>query len=76
MTIEERVIKKHCIRCGARTLYNCSPDKTPCSYVKDYINIATEQKSIDIEVAVAWLRKYVRPYYKFSIKDFKKAMEE
>lgn len=35
-----------------------------------------KQKAIDIEVAVAWLRKYVRPYYKFSIEEFKKAMEE
>lgn len=35
-----------------------------------------EQKAIDIEVAVAWLRKYVRPYYKFRIEEFKKAMEE
>lgn len=52
--------------------YNLSDNMVKRAYRKG----ATEQKAIDIEIAVAWLRKYVRPYYKFSIEDFKKAMEE
>lgn len=40
-----------------------------------YLNGATEQRKIDVEKACEWLRENVRPYYKFSIESFRKAME-
>lgn len=79
MTIKERAIEKHCTCCGARTEYNCSPDKTPCSYVKDYIKIATEQRVIDIDKAWKFIESIVEytglDSYDLE-EEYKKAMEE
>lgn len=46
-TIKERAIEKYCTHCGARVEYNCSAMETPCNSIKNYIEIATEQKKID-----------------------------
>lgn len=80
-TIENRAKEKYCANCGARTEYNCSPESTPCSYVKDYIKIATEQKKIDIEKACEWWYIKLNALYPNDllgavVDDFRKAMEE
>lgn len=46
-TIKERAIKKYCTHCGARLEYNCPADGMPCPNVRNYIEIAKEQKAID-----------------------------
>lgn len=82
-TIEERAEEYGKQGCGENCIRICeewTDENGVCSRLASraafYKSIATEQKAIDIEVVVAWLRKYVRPNYKFSIEEFKKAMEE
>lgn len=64
-TIEERY---GCSNCQCPSCEGCS--------IWDKVEGATEQKAIDIDKACEWLRENVRPYYKFSIESFRKAMEE
>lgn len=70
-TIEERATKHS----KNDPMTKITLSATISNIVKDaYIAGATEQRQIDIDKAVEWLRENIRPWYKFSIDTFRKAM--